>query len=182
MTQARVSTLAPRPRRSHVSPDEVADELAIRHLKARYAYFADHKYDGRHRRRHPQARVDRAARAQAACFTRDALWEGGRDFGKRLVGRSALFGFFRGGPWSFAMHFYVAPVIEIDGDCARGWWRLWQLAVPRGGQDAVFFAAVTAEEYRRERAGWLHSAVRFEHMHFVRPGSNSALHLLSTLS
>jgi hypothetical protein len=192
VTQARASTraprpraprsCAPRPRRSRVSPDEVADELAIRDLKARYAYFADHKYDGLRRRRQPQARLDRAARAQAACFTRDALWEGGRDFGKRLVGRAALFAFFRGGPWRFAMHFYVAPIIEIDGDRARGWWRLWQLAVPRGSEDAVFFAAVTAEEYRRERAGWLHSAVRFEETHVVRPASNGALHLLSTLS
>ncbi|MGC2032942.1 MAG: nuclear transport factor 2 family protein [Steroidobacteraceae bacterium] len=182
MTQARASTRAPRPRRSRVSPDEVADELAIRDLKARYAYFADHKYDGMRRRRQPQARVDRAARAQANCFTRDALWEGGRAFGKRLVGRAALFAFFRGGPWRFAMHFYVAPIIEVDGDRARGWWRLWQLAVPRGTEDAVFFAAVTAEEYRREREGWLHSAVRFEHMHFVRPASGGALHMLSTLS
>jgi hypothetical protein len=182
MTQAGASTRVPRPRRRRVSSDEVADELAIRDLKARYAYFADHKYDGMNRRRQPQARLDRAARAQAACFTRDALWEGGRDFGRRLVGRAALFAFFRGGPWRFALHFYVAPIIEIDGDRARGWWRLWQLAVPRGGEDAVFFAAVTAEEYRRERTGWLHSAVRFEHMHFVRPTPNGALRMLSTLS
>jgi len=54
--------------------------------------------------------------------------------------------------------------------------------VPRGSDAAVFFAAVTAEEYRRERAGWLHSAVRFEQMHFVRPASNGVLHMLSTLS
>ncbi|MHB8476508.1 MAG: nuclear transport factor 2 family protein [Steroidobacteraceae bacterium] len=182
MTQSRASTRAPRPRRWRASPNQIADELAIRDLKARYAYFADHKYDGMRRRRQPQARVDRAARAQANCFTRDALWEGGRDFGKRLVGRAALFAFFRGGPWRFAMHFYVAPIIEVDGDRARGWWRLWQLAVPRGTENAVFFAAVTAEEYRREREGWLHSAVRFEHMHFVRPASGGALRMLSTLS
>jgi hypothetical protein len=177
-----MSIRAPRRCGSRVLPDEIADVLAIRDLKARYAYFADHKYDHVHRRRQPQARLDRAARAQAACFTRDARWDGGRDFGKRLVGRAALFAFFRGGPWRFAVHFYVAPIIEIDGDRARGWWRLWQLAMPHGSDDAVFFAAVTAEEYRRERTGWLHSAVRFEHMHFVRPTPNGALRMLSTLS
>ncbi len=182
MTEAKVSIRAPRRRRARIPPDVAADVLAIHDLKARYAYFADHKYNGVHRRRQPQAQLDRAARAQAACFTRDAVWEGGRDFGKRLVGRAALFAFFRGGPWRFAMHFYVAPIIEIDGDRARGWWRLWQLALPRDGGDAVLFAAATADEYRRERAGWLHSAVRFEQMHFVRPASNGAMHMLSTLS
>ena len=182
MTQAKASIGAPRRRRPRIPPDVAADVLAIHDLKARYAYFADHKYNGMHRRRQPQAQFDRAARAQAACFTRDAVWEGGRDFGKRLVGRAALLAFFRGGPWRFAMHFYVAPIIEIDGDRARGWWRLWQLALPRDGGDTVFFAAATADEYRRERAGWLHSAVRFEQMHFVRPASNGAMHMLSTLS
>jgi len=135
-----------------------------------------------HRRRQPQARVDRAARAQAACFTRDALWEGGGISAGGWWDGPPCSPFFRGGPWRFALHFYVAPIIEIDGDRARAWWRLWQLAVPRGGEDAVFFAAVTAEEYRRERAGWLHSAVRFEHVHFVRPAPNGALRMLSTLS
>ena len=182
MTQAKASIGAPRRRRSRIPPDVAADVLAIHDLKARYAYYADHKYNGEQRRRQPQAQFDRAARAQAACFTRDAVWEGGRDFGKQLVGRPALFAFFRGGPWRFALHFYVAPIIEIDGDRARGWWRLWQLALPRDGGDAVFFAAATADEYRRERAGWLHSAVRFEQMHFVRPASNSPMHMLSTLS
>ena len=43
------------------------------------------------------------------------------------------------------MHFYDAPIIEIDGDRARGWWRLWQLAVPQGSDDALFFAAATTE-------------------------------------
>lgn len=182
MTSSRASSHTPRLARSRSSPDEVADHMAILDLKARYAYFADHKYDAARRRRKSQARLDRAARAQAACFTRDALWEGGRDFGKRLSGRAALFAFFRGGPWRFAMHFYVAPIIEIDGDRARGWWRLWQLAVPQGSDDALFFAAATTEEYRREGAGWLHSAVRFDHTHFIRPAGMGALRMLSTLS
>lgn len=180
MTQAKQASQAPRRRRARISPDIAADVLAIHDLKARYAYFADHKYDGVHRRRQTPSQIDRAARAQAACFTHDAVWEGGRDFGKRLVGRAALFAFFRGGPWRFATHFYVAPIIEIDGDRARGWWRLWQLAVPRGRTDSVFFAALTADEYRRESTGWLHSAVRFEQTHFIRP-ANGALRILSTL-
>ena len=182
MTYAKGSTGAPRRRRQQVSPEALADVLAIHDLKARYAHFADRKYDGIHRRRRPRAELERAARAQAACFTRDAVWEGGRDFGRQIKGRAALFAFFRRGPWRFALHFYVAPIIEIDGDRARGWWRLWQLAVPSGGDDVLLFAAVTADEYRRERTGWLHSAVRFEQMQFVRPAANGALHLLSTLS
>jgi len=182
MTHSRESTTPPRRGRQRICAEAVADVLAIHDLKARYAYFADRKYDGVHRRRRPRAQLERAARAQAACFTSDAVWEGGRDFGRRLKGRAALFAFFRGGPWRFALHFYVAPIIEIDGDRARGWWRLWQLGMPSGGDDAVLLAAVTADEYRRERTGWLHSVVRFEQMHVVHPTSSGALHLLSTLA
>ena len=163
------------------SRDPAADLLAIQQLKARYAWFADSKYTAA-RARKPRAALDRAARGQANCFTTDATWEGGREFGQRLEGRGALFDFFRRGPWRFALHYYVAPIIEVDGDRARGWWRLWQIGIPRRGRHAILFAAVTAEHYRRVQGHWLHSAVRFQRAQFLRPSEGGMLELVGRLS
>jgi len=162
-------------------PASVEDVLAIQQLKARYAWFADSKYAGP-RRHKPQAEVDRAAHAQASCFTADAVWYGGREFGAHITGRDALFQFFRSGPWRFALHYYVAPIIEVHGDTAIGRWRLWQLGIPRGARQAVLFAAVTSERYRRVRGLWLHSVVRFESFHFVRPVAGGGLYVVPTLA
>lgn len=165
------------------APDasDAGASLAIQQLKARYARFADDKYTPR-RQRKPQAALDRAAWNQASCFTTDAVWDGGRRFGSRLQGREALFRFFRGGPWRFALHYYVAPMIEVKGDRARGSWRLWQIAIPEGSEEAVLFAAITREDYRREGGTWLHSAVRFEQAHFVRPTAGAALSVVAALT
>jgi SnoaL-like domain len=163
-----------------MTPADCVGLLEIQQLKARYARFADSKY-GAQRCRKPRAALDRAAREQANCFTADAVWDGGREFGRRLTGRKALFRFFREGPWKFALHYYVAPIIEVHGDSARGWWRLWQIGIPRLSDEVVLFAAVTAENYRREEGVWLHSAVRFEHAHFVRRSAGDVLHLMDKL-
>ncbi len=152
----------------------VADVIAIQQLKARYAQFADSKYT-RAGRRQLRAPLQRAARAQANCFTADAVWDGGKDFGRRLVGRAALFKLFSQGPWQFAMHYYVSPVIEVSADHATGCWRLWQVGIPARSREVVFLMATTQEEYRRERGEWLHSAVRFERIHFVRPRSGAGI-------
>jgi hypothetical protein len=161
--------------------DPAADLWAIQQLKARYAWFADSKYTAA-RGRQPRAALDRAARGQANCFTRDAIWDGGREFGRRLEGRHALFDFFREGPWRFALHYYVAPIIEVNGDRARGWWRLWQIGIPRKCRHAILFAAVTAEDYRRVGGHWLHSAVRFQRAQFLRPAEGGVLELMGKLS
>lgn len=160
---------------------QVGDVLAILQLKARYAWLADSKYSVARKRR-PRAAVDRAARAQANCFTVDALWEGGKDFGARITGRDALFQFFRRGPWQFALHYYVAPIIEVHGDRARGWWRLWQVGIPRGKNEAVLLAAVTSEDYLRVRGRWLHRVVHFEHLHFLRSADGAGFNVLPSLA
>lgn len=163
------------------SERQVADVLAILQLKARYAWFADSKYSIA-RKRQPRSSVDRAARAQANCFTVDAVWEGGKDFGARITGRTALFQFFRRSPWQFALHYYVAPIIEVHGDRARGWWRLWQVGIPRGKSEAVLLAAVTSEDYLRVRGRWLHRVVRFEHFYFSRSADGVGFSFLPSLA
>src|SRR5690606_5282477 len=102
--------------------------IAIQALKARYACLADQKYTDA-RQRQPVEVMARVARLQAACFTEDAVWEGGAGFGDALVGRDRIERWFNTSPWCFAMHFYGSPEISVEGASAKGRWRLWQMAV-----------------------------------------------------
>ena len=122
-------------------------------LKARYAYFSQTISTTALQIAARQPRAQLGSQPQLcrrhASRARTRFWEGGRDFGRRLVGRAALFAFLRG-VRTLALchaHFYVSPIIEVDGDCARGWWRLWQKwlyrarrrrrSVPRRGNDRM---------------------------------------------
>lgn len=135
-------------------------------LKARYAAHADAKYLPSHQRASFEV-VERAARGQAECFTRDALWHASSEFGGDLSGREALFRFFCHAPWRFAMHFYVAPELTIEARRAAGRWRLLQIAIPDDNPAPMILSGVTAEEYRRENGHWLISRMSFEQLHAV---------------
>ncbi len=147
--------------------ERLAATVEIQQLKARYAEHADAKYGPDFT---PAALdlLQAAALAQADCFTEDARWAGGADFGGDIVGRNALARFFAAPPCNHATHLYASPVIEVDGDRARARWRLWQVGVPAGEQEAVLVLAHTEEEYRRTAAGWLHDRVRFVRMDRAR--------------
>src|SRR5260221_13486649 len=97
-----------------------ADITAIQQLKARYAHFADSKYTQAGRRQ-TRAALNLAARAQANCFTADAVWDGGKDFGQRLVGRGGPVQVFSGGSGPVALAHYVFPVIRGNSGSATGW-------------------------------------------------------------
>lgn len=140
---------------------------SIRALKARYASLADAKYTKLYRRQ-PDDVMRRVAWEQAACFTEDAVWEGGAEFGENLVGRARLFEWFMRSPWCFAVHYYASPVLHVEGDRATGHWRLWQMALRADTREAVLVAAVTSEAYVKAADGaWLHSRVRFEEIHML---------------
>ncbi|WP_034300468.1 nuclear transport factor 2 family protein [Herbaspirillum sp. RV1423] len=135
---------------------------AIRQLKARYASLADQKYTASYQRQ-PAVRMHKIARAQAACFTEDAVWEGGAEFGSSLVGREALAEWFNRSPWCYALHYYGSPEITVDGDSASAHWRLWQVALREETKQAVLLGALTYEEYARQQDGnWLCSRMRFD--------------------
>jgi hypothetical protein len=140
--------------------DRAAAIVEIQQLKARYAEHADAKYGDDFQRAAPDDLMA-AARAQADCFTEDARWAGGADFGGDIVGREALARFFATPPWNHATHLYGSPVIDVDGDTARARWRLWQVGVPAGETAPVLLSAHTEEQYRRTSEGWLHDHVRF---------------------
>lgn len=129
------------------------DLEAIRQLKAFYSQCADAKYTADHRRR-PQDEIDAITRRQVdTVFTPDAVWDGGPQFG-RLEGRQAIYDHLRAGRWNFALHYFVNPVITLDGDTAHASWMLWQPATLEENNQAVWMSATTEDDYVRAANGW----------------------------
>lgn len=128
------------------------DHEAIRQLKALYAHCADAKYTDDHRRK-PQPEIDAITRRQVSVFTEDAVWDGGPQFG-RIQGLEAIYEHLRGGAWSFAMHYFLNPLIEVRGDEAHAEWMLWQTCTFADQNLSVFMAAMTSDDYVRTGDGW----------------------------
>jgi hypothetical protein len=131
-----------------LSIEERIDRLesieAIKRLKARYAEFADGKYTADHRKK-PQEERDAVAWQQALCFTEDAEWK--------------AFENFRDKPFLFALHIYMNPLIEVDGDAGKGRWAHWLLVTEDATGKPVHMGAYTLDEYRRVDGEWLFSRV-----------------------
>ena len=115
------------------------DIEALKTLKYRYADACDRGYD---------------ADALADLFTEDAIWDGGL-FG-RYEGREAIRQFFQGvsSDIVFAMHYMMNPIVEVDGDQARGAWYLFQTCTFAEGEQAVWGAARYEEQYQRVDGQW----------------------------
>ena len=115
------------------------DIEAIKRLKYRYADACDRGYD---------------ADALADLFTEDAVWDGGL-FG-RYEGREAIRQFFQGvsSEIVFAIHYMMNPIIDVDGDDARGAWYLFQTCTFADGNTAIWGAARYDERYRRVGGRW----------------------------
>ena len=98
-------------------------------------------------------------------FTRDAVWDGGERFGVH-EGIDAIYAFFDGvsGQISWALHYMIAPVVEVDGDTARASWYLLEPCTLEG--QAVWLMGNYRDEYRREDGRWRISRleVRFQTM------------------
>lgn len=123
------------------------DREAIRQLKARYCAACDDNYN---------------AEAIAALFTEDGVWDGA-GFG-RFAGRAAIRSFFRKVPqrMAFAIHQVSNPIIEIDGERARGQWYLLSPCTVRreSGNQAYWLGAVYHEEYLKLGGQWLIKSLR----------------------
>ena len=115
------------------------DIETIKKLKARYCAYCDNNYD---------------AEGIASLFTEDAVWDGGK-FG-RYEGREAIRTFFRGAPriFPFAIHQVMNPIIEVEGEQAKGQWYLFQPATLAEGNQAVWLAARYEEEYVKVESEW----------------------------
>ena len=116
----------------------------IKHLKARYCALCDANYD-------PDG--------LAAVFVRDAIWDGGSEFG-RHVGREAIRAFFAGvsGDIRFAAHLVLNPIIEVQApDRATGKWRLIMPCTVRtaDGAQARWLLSEYEEDYVKPEGAWL---------------------------
>ena len=118
-------------------------------LKARYADVCDTGYDPVRMR---------------PFFTTDAVWDGGSRFG-RHEGIEAVCGFFAGvsSQITWALHYMVAPIIEIadDGQTATGSSYLLEpcTIATDGGPRAMVITGRYADRYRLEPDGWKFSEV-----------------------
>lgn len=141
---------------------------AIRHLKARYGALADAKYTQDYQRQ-PSETLRDIAWQQALCFTEDASWHAGDEFGGVIQGQTELYDWFCRAPWLWAMHFYSSPIIELVDDVnATAQWRLFQLALKNKKEEVVLLSAVTEESYcKTEDGDWLHHSVRFKELQLL---------------
>ncbi len=120
------------------------DIEALKQLKYRYGMACDDDYD-------PER--------LAPLFTEDAVWDGGAM--GRYEGREAIRAFFAGASKlvPFAIHQVTNPLLEIEGDRARGSWYLWEPIVFAQGNQALWMAGRYDDRYRREADQWLFEAV-----------------------
>lgn len=121
------------------------DVEAIKTLKFRYADACDRGYD---------------ADDLAAFFAEDAVWDGGL-FG-RYEGREAIRQFFRdvSSTITFAMHYMMNPIVEVDGDRGHGSWYLFQTCTFAEGNTPILGAARYDEEYVKIGGAWLFQRLR----------------------
>jgi hypothetical protein len=128
--------------------DRLESIEAIRELKARYCAHCDDSY---------------APDAIAALFTEDAVWDAGEKFGT-YRGREAIRAFFAGvsKTITFAAHLVLNPIIEVDGDRARGRWRLIMpcTMVENGVVEARWMVSSYDDRFVRRNGAWLFRSLR----------------------
>jgi hypothetical protein len=131
------------------------DLEAIRRLKYAYAAVCDDCYN---------------SERMIPLFTKDAVWDGGEDFGVHR-GHDALREFFTGVSQNieFAVHHFLQPEIDIDkgGKTATGKWYLWQACTFKGDV-GVWISGLEHDKYRKVKGKWLMSEMRLE-LFFMTP-------------
>ena len=127
------------------------DIEAIRRLKHRYMAYADDGYD---------------ADGIVTLMTPDAVWDGGKAFG-RQEGVAAFGAMVRevGEQISFAAHLALNEIIDVDGDSARGQWWLLMPCTVRGeeGSDEARWLIASYDDRLVKRDGrWLFAHTVFD--------------------
>ncbi len=123
------------------------DIEAIKQLKFVYGEICDDKYN--------PDRMDKL-------FTEDALWDGGEKFGVHK-GKAAIKKFFTevSKGLAFAVHYFLQPIIKVDGDRATGSWYLWQAATLGDGK-AIWLAGREDEVYQKVNGQWLFKEIKLK--------------------
>jgi SnoaL-like protein len=121
------------------------DIEAIKRLKARYCAICDDDHN-----------PDKIA----TVFAEDGIWEGG-DFGK-AQGHQPIRKLFEGFRQliSFSQHNLMNPIIEVDGDRAKGTWYLMGPFTFREKNEAKWLAARYDDDYVKVNGEWKHKHLR----------------------
>jgi len=116
----------------------------IKKLKARYLYAID----------------DGDWDSVLDCFSEDAKVDYG--LWGRYEGRMEIEKFFKElFPPHYSLHHHVThdPLIEIDGDKARGRWNLDEAATIAKGSKAIWISGRYDDEYVKESKGWKYKSI-----------------------
>ena len=129
------------------------DIEAIKQLKARYCEICDDNHN-----------PDRIT----SVFSEDAIWEG-RGIGK-AEGHAAIRELFAGFQkmMTFTQHMVVNPVIEIDGENAKGTWYFFGPFTFVEGNQAKWQAARYHEDYQKVNGAW-----KIKHLRVKGPGMSA---------
>lgn len=122
------------------------DVEAIKQLKARYCLACDDNFN---------------VNALMDLFAEDAIWEG--DNLGLHQGREAIRDFYRGitSLLTFAIHYVTNPVIDVEGDRARGSWYLLEPGTRRN-EEALWIVGRYDDEYARIDGRWLFKRVNLK--------------------
>ena len=115
------------------------DVEAIKQLKAQYCLYCDDNFD---------------ADKLTSLFAEDSIWESAA--GGQIKGKEDIHAFFASASkmMSFAIHMVMNPIIEVDGDRARGRWLLSQPNTRFEGNQAIWGAASYDNDYIRDNGEW----------------------------
>jgi hypothetical protein len=124
------------------------DIEAIKKLKARYCAVCDDD--------HNPAKI-------TTLFAEDGIWEGVGTVGQHK-GHAAIRKLFEGFKEriSFSQHNVMNPVIEVDGDQAKGAWYFMGPFTFRKGNRAVWLAAHYDDDYVKINGEW-----KFKHLRAI---------------
>jgi SnoaL-like protein len=135
------------------------DVQAIHRLKARYAQLVDARYE-RRGGVVERDRLEAAAQAIAELFTPDGVWDGGAGLGV-CKGREEIFRRMCEPTLSFSWHFFLKPLIEVEGDRAHGSWDILSPCTSTEGR-AMWMAGVEDDRYVRMNGVWLHEHMKLD--------------------
>ena len=123
---------------------EQEDIEAIKKLKAHYCLYVD------------TGQPDKVA----DLFVEGAVWDGG--VVGRYEGREAIRTFLRNLPdmLSFALHYVMNPLIEVQGDRATGHWYLLEPCTMVASKQAVWGTARYDEQYVKVDGIWKFESVK----------------------
>ena len=121
------------------------DTEEIKVLKRRYCAYCDDTYD---------------ADGIASLFAEDAVWDGG--IRGKCEGREEIRSFFQNAPqrMPFAIHMVLNPIIEVNGDIAKGTWYLFQPCTWADGNRAIWGSARYDEDYVKVDGHWMFQHLR----------------------